>query len=159
MNLFFNPTNLINKTQKHAMKPSPFPSFNAHKFTTSYKSDLRKKLKKIKKKKEQKTDFKKLSVSTQDSMNTNKNPCVPKVLKPSKSKSKILKKVYKIKKLIGEGANNRVYLAEHVVTKKQYAVKVFRIKDLSSDKKLFYLKVNILFFILKRMKKVAFFKL
>ena len=65
-----------------------------------------------------------------------------------KTKKKLISGKYVIKKMIGKGSNNKVYLAENIYTNKLYAVKVFKLKDLENEKQMKYLQV-VAFFLVK----------
>lgn len=149
MNLYMN-QNIIQK----ATKAPTFSHFNLKAIPSSFKPlKSRRPLKKrlIAKKKTPSAsssgkDLKKLSVSTQDSLNTSQVKLAQKI---KKKKRAILKKrngliggKYLIKRPLGKGSNNRVYLVEQVFKKKLYAMKVFKLSDLRDPKKLFYLQVK-----------------
>jgi hypothetical protein len=91
-------------------------------------------------------DLQKLSMSTLDSLNNSQNKISQKIKKKKRmilnTSTTLISGKYLIKKLIGKGSNNKVYLAEQIFNKKLYAVKVFKLKDLKDEKKMNYLKVG-----------------
>jgi protein-serine/threonine kinase len=110
------------------------------------KSKLKKNMKKLRKKN---NELDKLSISTRDSMSNSQKTVKKKSSKSIENKNnKILNEVYCVKKVLGKGANNKVYLVEHIQNNKLYAMKVFKIKDLQDSKKLFYLKVTFNFILI-----------
>jgi hypothetical protein len=92
-------------------------------------------------------DLKKLSTSTVDSLNNSQSKLFQKIKKKKrvifKQSKTLISGKYLLKTLIGKGSNNKVYLAEQIFTKKLYAVKVFKLKDLEQEKKMNYLKVKL----------------
>lgn len=92
-------------------------------------------------------DPKKLSTSTLDSLNSSKSKLAEKIKKKKrailKKQNKLIGGKYIVKRPLGKGSNNRVYLVEQVFKKKLYAMKVFKLEDLRDPKKLHYLQVSL----------------